>query len=199
MSHLYRSSLFLQIIFLVNFCFATELVAFGELPYSPHTKQDLIDGEVFAISEVRSNDKTQSLNFSIAGLHQKDCNIALKTLARYEKYSDYLSVVKKSQYDEQNKHVFMYISSFIPPISMTLNVQIDRIEKPGIYPFTFTTGFLKGLLAYIHISEYQSRCLFYIDANWKGPDTGYPDYFFAFFTKALSKISMEKLFAISKN
>ncbi len=208
MSHTSFFILFLSLICLAsNSTKGRELIGMAELPYSPPIKKSITEDKHFCVSNVYSFERKskegkveslQDLSFSIAGLHPKSCKIALKTLSRYEKFEKLVSVISKSRYNDAARHVYMYVSSFIPPIKMTLNIVIDRLTKPGVYEFTFTTGFLKGLDGAIHVSEFNSRCLFYVESDWVGPDTGYADVFLAFFTRALSEISMKKLFDISQ-
>lgn len=176
-----------------------------ELPITENIKNKIKNGEVYVHSKVKNFDRKvgketkefQSLDFAIAGLHTRDCRFALRKLSRYESFSKFLGVIKKSDYDEKKEEIYLLISSPILPKDMVMQFKIPRIKKPGIYTFMFDRGFLKGLTGTIHVSEYKKRCHFYTKADWEGPDTKFPNMVFELFTRTLGQISMERLFKIS--
>jgi hypothetical protein len=199
-----KKIIFLFIFLLSNFAFSSEKkteMSFDTLPYKKSINDCLLGGEVFSESKVQTqeenNKKLQSLKFSIAGLHKKNCSYALKTLSNYESYNKFLDFVKVSKYNEGTKEIDFILSHLMLPYDMELIFKLPRVDKPGVYPFQFDIGFLKGLEGTIYVSEYKSRCLFYTEAHWQGMHSGINNYFFEVFSKGLSKLSMEVLFRIS--
>lgn len=199
-----KKIIFLLIFFVQNLAFSLEnrpIINFEKIPYKKSVKESILTGEVFSESRVKSFDEKsqsfQSLNFSIAGLHKKDCHYALKTLSSYESYSKYISFVTESTYDELKQEISFRLSHLLLPYDMMLIFKLPRITDVGTYPFQFDIGFLKGLHGNIHVINYNNRCLFYSTAEWKGKDTGLNNLIFEVFSQALSKLSMETLFRIS--
>jgi hypothetical protein len=175
------------------------------LPYKKKLKEKIWEGEIFSESKVKSlvlvkDQKTmeiQELNFSIAGLHQKSCEYALKKLSLYENYSDFINFVKKSQYDEEKKEINFLLSHILLPYDMRLIFKLPRITKEGAYPFSFDQGILTDLKGTIYVEKINNRCLFYTKAHWSGPHTRIPNTIFEFFSQTLAKITMERLFRLS--
>ncbi|MBC7427099.1 MAG: hypothetical protein H7336_00715 [Bacteriovorax sp.] len=171
------------------------------MPYKKKLKEKIFEGEIFSESHVKSstisNKKIQNLNFSIAGLHEKSCVYALKTLSLYESYSKLLDFVKESTYNEKTQELNFQLKHVLLPYDMLLIFKLPRITKEGAYPFVFEQGILKDLKGTIYAINYQNRCLFYSTAAWAGPSTGFPDIIFEFFSQTLAKLTMEKLFRIS--
>lgn len=171
------------------------------LPYKKNLKEKIFEGSIFSESKVKSStigeNKIQELNFSIAGLHEKNCTYALKTLSLYEGYSKFLDFVKESTYDEKAEMINFKLSHTLLPYDMRLIFKLPRITKEGQYNFLFEQGILKDLKGTIHVINHKNRCLFYSVAAWKGPSTGFPDLIFEFFSQTLAKLTMEKLFRIS--
>ena len=149
---------------------------------------------VYKKSVVDSKDKIQSLNYVIAGLHPNKCRKALKKLSRYEKFHEYLDLVKVSGYSEKSKEVYLYVDSALMPFPMSLKFKLDRIKKVGHYHFYFDQGFLKGLKGNIFISEHKNRCMFYSTTYWKGPKSKIPDTIFEVFTETVGELAMKALF-----
>ncbi len=178
------------------------VVNWEKLPLDDATKKKLKDDNaIYCKSNVESNletiEKTQSLDYFIAGLHPKNCRIALSKLSQYERFSEFLDFVEKSTYIENQKRIILHLGHTLMPFDMLLDFEIPRIKEPGIYPFRFDKGFLKDLTGEISISEHNNRCLFSTTARWKGPKSRIPDRVFAFFSQALGKNAMETLFRIS--
>lgn len=175
------------------------------LPYKKKLKEKILGGEIFSESKVKSStlienglvSQIQELHFTIAGLHPKSCEYALKKLALYENYSTFLDFVKESRYDEATKGINFLLAHPLLPYDMRLMFKLPRIEKPGVYPFEFDVGILKNLKGNIYAVEHKKRCLFFTKADWEGPHTNFPNIVFELFSQTLSKITMERLFRIS--
>lgn len=192
-----------KIIFLALF-FASNTLCSQEqkliiLPYKKNIKENIMDGDIFAESKVKSfnSDKSQSLHFSIAGLHPKSCAYVLKTLSLYEEYSHFLSFVQASHYVEAKKEINFTLSHFLLPYDISLIFTLPRIAAPGSYPFVFEEGILKNLHGNITVLDIGGKCLFYSTADWSGVHSGINNTVLQIFSEALSKLSMEKLFRIS--
>jgi len=170
----------------------------SSLPKFPNQAQlkKLEKNHILSYSEVESDAALQSLKFHIFGLHPKKCQIALSKISRYENYQEYLGVVKKSTYE--NKVIYLELSHLLLPFDMSMKFKMERVSKPGHYKFSFNQGFLSGLQGDVIISKQDKRCLFVGRSYWKGKDSGISDTIFSFFTKQLTKITMETLFKISK-
>ncbi|MDO9181699.1 MAG: hypothetical protein Q7U04_04785 [Bacteriovorax sp.] len=192
--------IYLTLFFLSNLVCSQE-IKLENLPYKKNIKENILEGQIFSEANVKSSNlnKDQSLNFSIAGLHSKSCTYVLKTLSLYEEYSNYLSFVKFSQYNEQKQEINFLLSHPLLPYDMVLIFKLPRITAPGTYPFIFDIGILKNLHGTINVINHQDRCLFYSYAQWSGPHTGFPNMVFELFTQVLSKLSMEMLFRISSS
>lgn len=175
-----------------------DTINYDNLPYSVKVKNKIVnENRIFVISKVESFDKKQSLNFEITGLHPKSCSWALVKLSQYEQYSNFLDFVKSSEF--KDNRINFLLDSSIMPYPMRLNFVLPRITEPGVYPFKFDKGFLKGLFGKIHVSNHENRCLFHSTAVWVGPETKIPDKIFELFSHTLARISMETLFRISLN
>lgn len=178
-----------------------DLLSYDTLPLNGRIKKSLTEGP-FVLSEISSYQKNQNefqkLNFLIAGLHKKKCSFALVKLSQYERYSEFIDFIKVSQYDDKTQKIFLKLSHTLLPFNMILNFRLSRIVEKGITQFRFDSGFLKNLTGQIHVNEHRGLCLFVTKADWQGPDTGIPDSVFSFFSRALGKLAMEKLFRISQ-
>lgn len=157
-------------------------------------------GEIFvkSIVENESTAKQQSLDFKIIGLHPSSCKTALPRLSHFEQYQKLVDFIKKSQYDEAKQEVYFLLESDLLPVRMSLQFKIPRINQPGIYDFHFDHGYFTGLTGKIHAYEYKNRCLIFTESYWKGKDTGFPNLAVELFSEALSKLSMEKMFRVTK-
>lgn len=185
----------------VSFSLCAEDLNHNVLPYKKNLKEKIFEGSIFSESTVKSStiggNKIQELNFSIAGLHEKSCSYALKTLNLYEGYKNFIDFVKESAYDEKEEMINFKLSHPLLPYDMRLIFKLPRITKVGAYNFLFDQGILKDLNGTIYVFNHKNRCLFYSVATWKGPTTGFPDLIFEFFSQTLAKLTMEKLFRIS--
>ncbi len=175
------------------------LIHFGELPLNSGQKKRVLDQKIVVHSQVNTleNEKKQSFDFFIVGKHKRSCRFAIKKLKRYEHFKDFIEIVKTSDYDNKSNNLDILLEPPILPGKLRLNFKIDRINGPGVYPFAFEKGFLKGLQGEMHISEYKHRCLFYIWSKWKGKKTKYSDKVMELFAATVSRMAMKKLFRIS--
>lgn len=176
----------------------------NSIPLKESVKKSVLQGEVFSESKVKSYENSrgtteQNLKFQILGYHLKSCQFAMRKLSRYEDYKKFIDFVKDSDYDEKNQELNFLLSHTLLPYNMRLIFKLPRITGPGVYPYSFEIGVLKGLRGNIHVIDYKKRCLFYTDANWSGPYTGFPNLIFEFFSQVLSKTSMEILFRVSNH
>ena len=183
---------------------APQLITFKKLAFKDSHKKHLLNDRVLAFSDMQniqlsSGKDGQKWDFRIAGLHPKKCRFALRKLSQYERYKDFLGLVKESKYKEKGHHLSMLLDAKLMPFPMRLSFQLPRIKSPGVYTFGFDRGFLKGLKGEIHVSKHKNRCLFYTTSYWQGAKTSIPNAVFEFFSKTLGKMSMEKLFQISKS
>ncbi len=151
-------------------------------------------GHIYRSANVSSTEKTQTFNYSIAGVHPDSCNKSLKKLSRYEKFHEYMDLIKVSGYDDKNNQVFLYIDSSLLPFPMSLKFKLKRIEKPGTYHFIFEHGFLKGLKGSISVYDDNNKCLFYSTSHWSGKKTSIPNTIFEVFTETVGEMAMKSLF-----
>lgn len=189
------------IILTIGDIFSTQVpiqITWKNAPVSERIKKSLFDGP-YAKSTVEGlKDNTQSLDYLILGLHKKECHYALTKLSQYERYEEFVDFITKSSYDPKKERIQLKLSHIFLPFNMILDFKIERISKTGVYLFRFDSGFLKGLEGKINISMYKNRCFFATTAQWLGPYSGIPNSIFSFFSQALGKIAMERLFRISE-
>ncbi|MBF0315198.1 MAG: hypothetical protein HQK52_17370 [Oligoflexia bacterium] len=138
--------------------------------------------------------REQKLNFKLAGVHRRSCNKILPILSRYEKYDEYLSFIKKSQYDERNKLILFLLDHALIPSPFYLMFKLDRIKTIGNYPFHFDGGIFPGLTGTITIQESSERCRIFIHAHWQGTPTRFPSFILELFSETIAKIGIEALF-----
>lgn len=155
-------------------------------------------GDIYRNATVTSDKKTQSLDYKIYGLHPDKCSYALKKLSKYERFHEYLDLVKLSGYDQKKKLIYLYLDSTLLPFPMVLNFKIDRIERPGHYKFSFDKGFLKGLRGNIYVKEAGKRCFFHANSYWRGKKSNIPDTVFEIFSETVGELAMKNLFRVSK-
>lgn len=190
--------------FLTCFAQESEQISWKNLPLTEREKRHVASDRVIVYSNMESisleneNQRGQKWTYHITGLHPSNCTIALRRLARYEDYSQYINFITESRYDEKTMRPWFKLESTLLPFSMILNFTLPRMEKPGIYPYRFDQGFLLDLSGEIHISEHKNRCLFHSKANWRGPHTGIPNLVFESFSRIMSIFSMERLFHHSR-
>lgn len=179
----------------LNTAYASDFKGIG-----PDIKEILVDKKrIYRKAIVKTKDNKQSLDYKIYGIHPNKCRTALRKLSRYEKFNEYIDLVKLSGYSEKKKQIYLYLDHTLMPFPMSLTFNIPRIKKPGVYPFTFDKGFLKGLKGEIHVRQLSdNRCLFFSKSYWKGPKSSIPDTLFEMFSETLGELAMEKLFRVSR-
>jgi hypothetical protein len=172
-------------------------------PLKTSARERVLKGEIYSSAEVNDagsdNKRTQSLHFSLAGMHKKTCPPVLAKISRYETYKNHLDFIKESTYDDIRERIRFKLSSSLLPFDMLLDFKLPRITSPGSYPFSFDNGFLAGLKGDIHVSEEKRGCFFYVSANWNGPHSSIPNTIFEFFTQTLTKIAMTNLFRLANS
>ena len=177
----------------------TKEVSFSHLkPLNHRHWRKLRRGIVFSNADVNTQEKQQSLDYHVVGLHKKNCQKALRKLFLYESYSSFISFITHSAYDENNNKMFLRFNHALIPIPLSLTMVIEPISKPGLYPFQLPTGMLKGLKGHVQVSEHQQRCLVEMHSTWKGPPSRFNDTIFEVFASTLGKLALFKLFRISK-
>lgn len=160
--------------------------------------EDLLKGEVISTSNVTSpTEHKQKLDFFVTGIHPRNCTRVMRKLSLYENYSNYIDFIKESKYDENKQEVYFVMDHALLPFPMSLTFKIARITGPGIYPFTFESGFLKGLQGKIHVQNIQKYCLLSLKTDWEGPRTKIPNLVFEMFTQTAGKMGLEHLIRIS--
>lgn len=175
------------------------LITFETLPLEKKLKEKVFNGTHIVKSEVETSKDglTQTFDFSISGRHKRSCRFAIRKLKQYEKFKDYIGIVKKSDYDEKTKELYILMDPPILSGDLILNFKIERIKKSGVFPFKFEKGFLTGLTGEIHVSEHRRKCLFHIESRWKGNKTKYHDRIISTFALVASKLAMDRLFKVS--
>lgn len=178
-------------------------INWNNAPVNERIKQSVLSEGPYCKSEVTDvpaphQNPGQKLDFLILGLHKKSCQRALVKLSQYERYEEFVAFITKSSYDPKKERIRLNLSHTFMPFDMVLDFKIERIKKPGTYYFSFDAGFLKGLKGEINISVHKNRCFFATTAAWQGPDSGIPNSVFSFFSQALGKLAMERLFRISE-
>ncbi|EQC46211.1 hypothetical protein [Bacteriovorax sp. Seq25_V] len=155
------------------------------------------DGKIYRKAVVNSDKGIQSLDYQIHGIHPNKCSSALKKLSRYEKFHEYLDIVKLSGYSDKKGEIYLFLDSSLMPFPMSLHFKIERITKPGKYQFSFDKGFLKGLLGTIEVTQTPKGCYFYANSHWKGKASKIPDSVFEIFSETIGELAMKNLFRVS--
>jgi hypothetical protein len=171
-----------------------------EVFYSPSQGQieDLLKGEVISVGKVDSSkEEQQELMLFVAGVHPRNCHRAMRKLAYYENYHQYMDFIKQSRYDDGKKEVFFVMDHALLPFPMHLNFKIPRIQGAGHYPFTFEHGFLKDLKGTVGVQNLGKFCLLSLKADWQGPKTKIPNLAFSMFLQTVGKIGLEHLIRVS--
>ncbi len=168
--------------------------------YSKSLVRRIKDGHVVSSATVELDQKNrwQSLEFYVTGLNDSSCRKTLRKTRQYEEFKNYFSYVKKSDYNEANKNIYLFIESKLLPVPMILDFKISRVDAPGTYPYTFEKGVLKGLQGTITVLKHGRSCMVFSDGKWKGTPTKFASTIIEIFTETLSKISLERLFRLSR-
>lgn len=160
--------------------------------------EDLLKGEVISIGKVDSpTPKEQQMMLFVAGVHPRNCTRAMRKLSLYENYKDYMDFIKSSSYDEKKQRISFTIDHALLPFPMLVGFKIERITKPGIYPFTFEEGFLKDLQGKIVVRDVGKFCLLGLKTDWRGPESKIPNLVFSTFVQTVGKLGLEHLIRVS--
>lgn len=157
-------------------------------------KELLLEGESISSSKVDSKNGLQSLKVKVAGIHPQKCAYAIPKMANFKNYKNYSSIIKKSRYDGEK--AWFYLDGTLLPFAMTIEFKIPPIKKVGDHLITLQKGIFPGLKAKLRIRDFKSsagKCLFSLDAKWKGKETKIPDLVMKAFTQTLTKITLDAL------
>lgn len=169
--------------------------------FSPSEGQieDLLEGEVISTGKVDSpTDSEQQMNLFVSGVHPRNCQRAMRKLSLYENYHNYMDFIKTSSYNEQTKNFSFTIEHALLPYDMVVSFKIPRITKEGLYPFTFESGFLKGLKGTVIVQDVGKFCLMGLKADWRGPESSIPNIVFSNFIQAVGRMGLEHLIRVSR-
>ena len=168
--------------------------------YSPSEGQieDLLKGEVISTGKVDSpTEKEQQMFLFVTGVHPRNCTRAMRKLSLYENYHNYMDFIKTSTYNDSTQKFSFTIDHALLPFPMIVNFKIPRITKPGVYPFTFEDGFLKGLQGKVIVKEVGKFCLLGMRTDWRGPESKIPNVVFGTFVQTVGKLGLEHLIRVS--
>lgn len=187
---------FLFICILPHFASSNELENFYK-PYWKLTDKSIEyvkKQKIVVESTVDSTDKNQSFKLNVAAMHKESCTKVLRKLSLYENYSEMISFIKTSTYDDKQHLLTIKADHALLPYPMLVHIIVDRATKPGIYPFTFPTGIFTGLKGKFIIKKIGNQCAFYAESDWKGKKTNIPDFVIELFSETLTKLGGEILF-----
>ncbi|MDH4468370.1 MAG: hypothetical protein QE271_09945 [Bacteriovoracaceae bacterium] len=164
----------------------------------------LKDRKIISSSEVTDPaPKIQTLTHYVSGIHEKNCADSSAILGKYEDYKKHISFLDKSDYDGKTITMVLNAQQIIPLLpekyfKFNINVEIERLKGAGAYKYTMALGIFKGLNGFVNVVETkEKKCLYYINADWKGEDTGMKNFIVKNLTEMISKRGLEKLFTIS--
>ncbi len=144
-------------------------------------------GEILAESSVENHKgNVQSFKINIAALHKRKCSRVLRKLSMYENYSDWISFIKSSKYDEKNKLLTIKADHTLLPFPMIVHIIVERARTEGVYSFSFPTGMFKGLKGKFLIKQHNAGCAFYADSKWIGKHTKIPNFVIELFSETLT-------------
>lgn len=159
-----------------------------------HTETKYLnEHKILAISKVSSKNEQQSFKLKAMAKHPKKCTKVLRRLSQLENFKDWISFIKESTYQDENKLFTLRAEHTLLPFPMIIHILVDRPTKIGKYPFTFPTGMFKGLKGHFEIKEFEGQCLFYATSFWNGKKTKIPDVGIEIFSETLTKIGGEIL------
>lgn len=150
-------------------------------------------GEPLIDTKVSSSDTNQKFEMKAMALHNKKCQIPLKKLSRLENYSQLISFIKSSEYDEASKLWTVRADHKLLPFPMIVHIIVERPTKEGVYKFVFPSGMFTGLRGTFHIKNIDNRCLFFAESFWSGPKTKIPNLVIEIFSKTLSRMAADIL------
>jgi hypothetical protein len=156
-------------------------------------------GEVVSVGTVDNpSDTTQRLMMFVAGIHPRNCTLAMRKLSLYENYHNYMDFIKTSTYDDKTQKFSFTIDHALLPFPMIVGFKIPRIRKEGHYPFVFEDGFLKNLKGTVIVKEVGKYCLLGLKTDWQGPVTKIPSIVFGTFAQTVGKLGLEHLIRVSR-
>lgn len=165
----------------------------------------LLDNRVIVNSVVESvnakPEEQQKMVVQVAGIHGNNCTDSAIVLSQYEKFKNYITFVKSSDY--RDGKVYLTLKADPIPVEFALDLKIERIKEPGIYPFLMGLGIFQGMTGSVQFYEYEDdktkkkKCFYFSDAYWQGKDTGYPNLIMETFTATIAKKGLERLFIMS--
>ena len=161
-------------------------------------KKYLKRGEILSEATVESDGVNQHFFLQGMAMHKKGCTKVLRKLSVLESYKDWISFIKRSDYNEKNRLFTLKAEHLLLPYPMIVFIIVDRPTKPGVYPFVFPTGLFKNLAGFFEIKEINNRCIVYTESKWSGPKTKIPNLAIEIFSEALSKTGAEILMRKSK-
>ena len=194
--------------FSIPLFFIVSLTAFSagleinNLPFPKNTldkikKHEIITESVVTDYEAKDKNKRQTMDFKSAGLHKKTCAESIPRIFNYESYQDKIEMITHSSYNDALGRIKIILTAPIIKHSFGLNFKIPRITQPGSFDFLFDSGFLSGLKGTITVTPINKHCLYYAQASWDGPHSGYSNLILSFFSKTAMALSTNKLFRIS--
>ena len=145
-------------------------------------------GQILTISKVETLDNKQQFNMKAMALHPKKCSRILRKLSRLENFSDWVSFIKKSTYQDNSRLFTLRAEHALLPFPMIVHIIVDRPTKQGRYKFMFPTGIFTGLKGHFEIKEFDKRCLFFAKSFWKGKPTKIPNLIIELFSGGLTKM-----------
>lgn len=155
--------------------------------------KDLWEGDVLSQVSVKTEKEVQKLDLWVSGLHPQNCKKALRKISHYEGYPEFLTFIKKSEYEESTKRWRLTLDHALMPFPMYLDFKMERVTKEGSFPFTFEKGFLSGLVGQVKTQEVEKRCQLTLTSNWQGVKTKIPDIVFSTFVQTLSEMGLKHL------
>ena len=161
-------------------------------------KQHLKDGKILSEATVESDDINQYFFMQGMAMHKKGCTKVLRKLSVLENYKDWISFIKRSDYNEKSRLLTLRADHVLLPYPMIIFIIVDRPTKPGLYPFIFPTGLFKDLAGFFEVAEVEGRCIVYTESKWTGPKTKIPNIVIEMFSEALSKKGGEILMRKSR-
>ena len=161
-------------------------------------KEHLKEGKILSEATVESDDINQHFFLQGMAMHKRDCTRVLRKLSVLENYKDWISFIKRSDYNEESRLLTLKADHVLLPYPMIVFIVVDRPSKPGLYPFVFPTGLFKDLAGFFEIKEIGGRCVVYTESKWSGPKTNIPNIVVEMFSEALSKKGAEILMRKSR-
>ena len=137
--------------------------------------------------------KSQKVEFQVAGIKKASCFHFLYKLSQYEKYKDHMSSISDSKYEEKEQRLTLQIASRFLPIKIYMSFVFPRIKEPGSYPFLLPEGLFPGLKGTVHAIAENSSCLIFLEGNYEGEHSGVNSTLLSIAIETLLKFGLEKL------